>query len=182
MKLRPFASLACSLLLATACFAQNTEPGTKPEAQASPDATASVMLDGKAINIKYSAPSARGRKVMGELVPYDQPWRTGANPATTIVTAANLKIGTLTLPVGTYTLFTLPSANSPWLLIVSKKTGEWGIPYPAGFDFGRTEMQGKTLPALQEVMSISFENTHGKSTELHVRWENTDEFVPVMAE
>lgn len=182
MKLRSFASLACCLLLTTACLAQNAEPGTKPETQASPDATASVTLGGKDVSIKYSAPSVRGRKIMGGLVPYDQPWRTGANPATTIVTAANLTIGTLTVPAGTYTLFTLPSATSPWLLIVSKKTGEWGIPYPEGFDFGRTPMQGRPLPELQEVMSISFENTHGKSTELHVRWENTDEFVPITAE
>ncbi len=186
MKMRSYCSFACCLLLATLCVApvsaQNAEPGTRPEAVASPPATARVMLDGKALTIQYSAPSVRGRKIMGGLVPYGEPWRTGANPATTLTTAANLKIGDLTVPAGTYTLFTLPSATSPWLLIVSKKTGEWGIPYPAGFDLGRTPMQGKTLPASQEVMSISFENTHGNSTELHVRWETTDEFIQVTAQ
>jgi hypothetical protein len=185
MKLRPFASLACSVLLAATCvapaFAQNTEPGTKPEAVASPPASASVVLGDKTLSVAYSAPSVRGRKIMGGLVPYGEVWRTGANPATTLVTPVNLKIGTLSVPAGTYTLFTLPS-ESGWTFIVSKKTGEWGIPYPEGNDLGRTPMKGTSLPASQEVMSISFENTRGKSTELHVRWENADEWVLVTAE
>lgn len=179
MKLRAFAALACCLLLASTALAQTSAAAAPP---ASPDAAARVQLKGKALTIRYSAPSMRGRKIMGGLVPYDQPWRTGANPATTLITPTDLKIGDLTVPAGTYTLFTLPSAAQPWMLIVSRKTGEWGIPYPEGFDLGRTAMQGKTLPAPQEVMSISFENTHGNSTELHVRWETTDEYVPIIAE
>jgi hypothetical protein len=147
----------------------------------SPPATAEVQLDGKQITIHYNTPSMRGRKIMGGLVPYGQPWRTGANPATTLITKANLKIGTLDVPAGTYTLFTLPNPDQ-WLLIVSKKTGEWGIPYPEGNDLGRTPMTSATLPEPQEKMSISFENTKGNTTELHVKWETTDEYVTVTAE
>jgi hypothetical protein len=149
-----------------------------PQAQKpSPPAQANVTLGGKPITVSYSAPSMRGRKIMGGLVPYGQVWRTGANPATTIVTPVDLTIGTLKVPAGTYTLFTLPVSAQEWHFIVSTKTGEWGIPYPEGSDLGRTDMKVGTLPAPQEVMSISFEKTTATSTELHVKWETTDAWV-----
>ena len=62
---------------------------------------------------------------MGDLVPYGKVWRTGANPATTLKTAVNLKIGDLTVPAGTYTIYSLPSETT-WKLIVNKQTGQWG--------------------------------------------------------
>jgi hypothetical protein len=180
--MRLLSTLACTALLSLSSLAATAQmamdkPGAPP---ASPPATASVSLGGKDVTIKYSSPSMRGRKVMGGIVPYGEVWRTGANPATTIVTATDLQIGTLSLPAGTYTLFTLPTATT-WQLIISKATGEWGIPYPEGQDFGRTPMKGKTLAALQEAMSISFENTKGKSTELHIKWEKSDQYVAVTA-
>ena len=147
----------------------------------SPPASAEVSLNGKSVTIHYGAPSLRGRKMVGEHDPYGKVWRTGANEATTLITETNLKIGDLEVPAGTYTLFTLPNADQ-WLLIVSKKTGEWGIPYPEGDDLGRTPMQSKTLPASQEKMSISFEQTQGASTELHIKWDKADQYVHVQAE
>ena len=148
----------------------------------SPAAMTDVSLDGAKITIHYNSPAMRGRVIMGGLVPYDKVWRTGANPATSFVTTGNLKIGTLTVPAGSYTLFTLPAApGTPWLQIVSKKTGEWGIPYPEGNDLGRTSMHYAKLPAPQESMTISFENTKKHSTELHIKWETTDESVKIEA-
>jgi hypothetical protein len=94
----------------------------------SPVATASVNVGGKELTIRYNAPSMRGRKIMGGLVPFGQVWRTGANPATTFITAAHLKIGTLDVPAGTYTLYTLPAADS-WMLIINKQTGQSGLTY-----------------------------------------------------
>jgi len=148
---------------------------------ASPPAKASVQLNGKKVSILYSAPSMRGRKIVGALVPYDTIWRTGANAATTLKTATALKIGTATVPAGTYTLFTLPSQNT-WKLIVNKQTGQWGLTYDPSKDLARIDMNKATLPAPQEKMSISFENTHGASTQLHIRWETTDVWVPVVAQ
>jgi hypothetical protein len=145
----------------------------------SPPAQADVTLGGKSITVNYSSPQMRGRKIMGDLVPWGKEWRTGANSATTLVTPVDLKIGTLAVPAGTYTLFTLPVSDHEWKFIVSKKTGEWGIPYPEGSDLGRTEMKGGTLPAPQEGMSITFEHTTANSTELHVKWETTDEWVKI---
>ncbi len=147
----------------------------------SPVAMAKVSLGGKDVVIHYNAPSMRGRKVMGGLVPYGQVWRTGANPATTLVTAANLKIGTLTVPAGTYTIYTLPTADT-WMLIVNKQTGQWGTVYNQAMDLGRTPLTSNPLAKPQEVMSISFEHTKGNSTELHVKWESADEYVTVTAD
>jgi len=172
MLLRSLATAACCTLLAATSFAQ---------APASPPATANVTLNGKAVTINYNSPRLKGRTIGSDIVPYGEVWRTGANPATTLITAGNLKIGTLDVPAGTYTLFTLPSAKQ-WIFIVSKKTGEWGIPYPEGNDLGRTPMISKPMSSSQENMSISFENTKGSSTELHVKWGTTDQYVTVKAE
>jgi hypothetical protein len=144
----------------------------------SPPAVATVNFGGQEVTIKYNTPHMRGRKIMGGLVPYGQVWRTGANPATTLITPVSLHIGSLLVPAGTYTIYTLPSAGE-WKLIVNKQTGQWGTVYNEPMDLGRVPMKSKTLAAPQEVMSISFDKTKKDSTELHVRWETTDEYVKV---
>lgn len=147
----------------------------------SPPAKAAVELNGKQIGISYNSPSVRGRKIFGGLVPYGKVWRTGANPATTLKTDANLKIGTADIPAGTYTLYTLPSEGT-WKLIINKQTGQWGTIYNQDQDLARVDMQKAQMPNPQERMSISFENTHGNKTQLHVRWDTTDVWVPVVAQ
>ncbi len=188
MNLRTVTLAACFTVLTVPGLAQasNQMDGSsmdKPpgKALASPSATAEVSLDGKQVKISYNSPRAKGRKIMGALVPYGKVWRTGANPATTMVTEANLKIGTLDVPAGKYTIYTLPNARQ-WMLIVNKQTGQWGTEYNENQDLGRTAMTGNALSTPQENMSISFEHTHGASTELHVKWENTDEYVTVKAQ
>ena len=156
-------------------YAQNGQP------LLSPPETATVSLNGKTITINYSAPSMRGRKIMGEIVPYDKVWRTGANAATSFVTSANLKVGSTTVPAGSYTIYTLPGA-SQWQLIINKQTGQFGTEYNQDQDLARIPMKGKTLSSPQEKMSISFENTKGNTTELHIRWENTDQSVTITAQ
>jgi hypothetical protein len=115
------------------------------------------------------------------VVPYGKVWRTGANPATTLKTDTNLKIGTAAVPAGTYTLYTLPSADD-WKLIINKQTGQWGTEYHEDRDLARVNMKKETLSSPQEVMSIKLEPFQGKTSSLHVRWETTDVSVPVVAE
>jgi Protein of unknown function (DUF2911) len=188
MFLRTLATVASCTLLAVASSSHlNAQMGgmnllqAGAKTPASPPATANVTLNGKTVTINYSSPRLKGRTIGSDIVPYGEVWRTGANPATTLITATNLKIGTLDVPAGTYTIFTLPSKGQ-WLFIVSKKTGEWGIPYPEGNDLGRTPMTSKPVASSQEDMSISFENTHGASTQLHVKWGTTDQYVTVKAQ
>src|SRR5947207_2996269 len=108
----------------------------------SPQADASVTIAGQKIAVEYYAPSAHGRKVMGGLVPYGQVWCTGANWATKITTEADLQIGTLKLPAGSYTIWTLPNQNE-WMLIINKQTGQFHLDYDPSRDVGRTRMNLK---------------------------------------
>jgi hypothetical protein len=180
--LRLFTALASIALLAIASTALIAQMGGgQPAAPLdSPAATANVTLAGGSITIKYNSPQMRGRKIMGDLVPYGKVWRTGANPATTLITSVPLKFGTLLVPAGTHTLYTLPSADI-WELIINNQTGQWGLTYTPSMDLGRIPMQAKPMAAPQEGMSLSFENTTARSTELHMRWETTDRYVVITA-
>ncbi len=179
--MKGFAAIGMVAMLPVASAQMSGMGGAGGKPLPSPPAKAEVSLGGKDVSIVYNTPSMRGRKIMGGLVPYGKVWRTGANPATTLKTAANLKIGTATVPAGTYTLYTLPSAGT-WKLIINKQTGQWGTDYDEKQDLARVDMKKSALPSPQEKMSISFENTHGNSTDLHVKWETTDVSVPVTAQ
>lgn len=182
--LHPLAALASVALLAVASTALTAQMGAasaQPKAVLpSPAATASVTIAGGTIDIRYNTPQMRGRKIMGALVPYGKVWRTGANPATTLITSVPLKFGSLLVPAGTHTLYSLPSADT-WQLILNNQTGQWGLTYNQGMDLGRIPMQSKAMAAPQEGMSLSFENTTPTSTELHMRWETTDRYVVITA-
>ena len=177
-------TLACTLLVSTASVAavvpanaqmMSADSGKKLP---SPAATIKAAVGSANLRINYNTPSIRGRKIMGGLVPYGQVWRTGANPATTLVTSEDLKFGTLTVPAGTHTIYTLPG-QSQWLLIVNNQTGQWGTEYSEAKDLGRVPMTSKPMSSPQEVMSLSFEHTTPASTELHMKWETTDEYVTI---
>ena len=176
------AALALAVTTALAP-AQGMQMEDKPgQPLLSPAAMAGVTIGGKAIVIHYNTPSLRGRVMIGGEDPYDKVWRTGANPATSFVTAGDIMVGDLKVPAGSYTLYTLPEpVGTPWLLILNKQTGQWGTVYKPEMDLGRTPMHAGTLPASQEVMSISFEKTTANSTELHIKWALVDESVKIQA-
>jgi hypothetical protein len=144
----------------------------------SPPATANVTLAGQTLTIHYNTPHMRNRVIFGGLVPYNQVWRTGANPATTLITPIPLHIGTLLVPAGTYTIYTLPTADK-WMLIINKQTGQWGTEYNQSQDLGRVELKHHTLDTPQEVMSLSFDDIKHDSAEFHIRWATTDESVKI---
>lgn len=177
-----FASVATISGSAQAGTAMLSQAATPAKPLESPNAMAEVSLDGAKITVHYNSPAIRGRVIMGGLVPYGQVWRTGANPATSFVTTGGLTIGTLKVPAGQYTLYTLPAAPSkPWLLIMNKQTGQWGTVYNEKMDLGRTQMQHNRLSAAQESMTIGFEKTTKDTTVLHIKWENADESVKIVA-
>jgi hypothetical protein len=146
----------------------------------SPPATADVTLAGKQITIKYSRPSMRGRKIMGELVPYGQVWRTGANEATTLTTPVALKIGSADVPAGESTLWTLPGQND-WKLIINKQTGQWGTEYDEKQDLARVAMQRSTLPQPVEQFLISWHKVNDRKADLVLEWETTRVSIAVEA-
>jgi len=140
---------------------------------ASPPAGAACKFeDGKTITVHYSSPRMRGRKIFGDLVPYGEVWRTGADDATSFVPNVNLTVGGKTVPAGKYTIFILP-APAKWTLIVSKQTGEFGIPYPGEqYDFARMEMKVSKLSSPLENFTISFDQT-GTACTMKLEWETT---------
>ena len=141
--------------------------------RASPPAQAQCKFsDGKTITVDYSSPRAKGRKIFGELVPYGEVWRTGANEATTLVTTANLDAGGKDIPAGSYTIFTIPEQDK-WTLIVNKHTGEWGIPYKyESEELAQIPMSASKTSAAVENFTIGFDQSDGACT-LRLSWENT---------
>jgi len=139
----------------------------------SPPAQAQCKFsDGKTITVDYSSPRAKGRKIFGELVPYGEVWRTGANEATTFVTTGGLSADGRDIPAGSYTIFTIPEQNK-WTLIVNKETGEWGIPYKyEAKELARIPMSVSKTSGPVENFTISFDHTGGSCT-MHLSWENT---------
>lgn len=92
----------------------------------SPPATATGKAGGATITITYSSPSVKGRKVWGELVPYNKVWRAGANEATLFETDKNIKVEGKDLPAGKYSLYAIPGEKE-WQIIFNSETGQWGV-------------------------------------------------------
>jgi len=147
----------------------------------SPPATAKCDLPGGgSITVDYSSPRAKGRKIFGDIVAYGEPWRTGANEATTFVTTADIMVGGKHVPAGKYTIFTIPNKDK-WVLIVSKKTGEWGIPYPgADMDLVRADMNASSTASPVENFTIAFDKGN-KGCTLRIEWENSRATVDILA-
>lgn len=167
--LRTLSLIVVTLLLAAAAFAEDKKPLSPPAKAKGKIGSAKVMVD-------YSAPSMRGRKIMGELVPYGKVWRTGANAATSLETSGDLMIGDLHVPAGKYTLYTLPGEKE-WMLIVSKQTGQWGSNYDPSHDLGRVKMKVEKTDEAVETMVFSIDEKGA----LVLHWENTRVSVPLLA-
>jgi hypothetical protein len=170
MRKRFVAGFAAILLLAVAPAPGLARQGGEV---ASPPAKATCAFpDGKTIHVDYASPRMRGRKIFGDLVPYGEEWRAGANEATTFVVSAPVLVGQTPVPAGSYTLFTLPTPDK-WTLIISKQTGEWGIPYPGKeFDLARIPMKVSKLPAPQENFTIAFDKS-AATCAMRLDWETT---------
>lgn len=105
------------------------------------------------ITVDYGQPHARGRSVLGNVVPFDAVWRTGANEATSLVTGVDLMIGGVAVPKGSYTLYTLPSRNG-WKLVINKNTGQWGTDYLPEHDLARVDLRSRQLREPLDSFSI----------------------------
>jgi hypothetical protein len=164
------------VLVLTAFMGAQQDKSARP----SPPGTAQVNLKGKKITIDYGRPSMKGRKIMGELVPYGKVWRTGANEATALTTEADLNIGGTNVPAGKYTLYTLPSEGT-WKLIINKQTGQWGTVYEESQDLARVDLKKSSLSQPVEQLTISFDKKNDSTADLVLQWETTQLSVPVKA-
>lgn len=106
------------------------------------------------ITVDYGQPHARGRVVVGTLIPYDEVWRTGANQATVLRTDVDLELGDARIPRGSYTLYSLLT-RSGWQLIINRQTGQWGTQYDAAQDLARVTLRTVEGESAAESFSIT---------------------------
>ena len=114
--------------------------------------------------VDYGRPLLRGRTLLGDVIPYDRVWRTGANAATQFTASTPIKLAGILVPAGTYTLFTAPHATGVDL-IVNQQKGEWGTEYSGSLDLGMARMVSEVASTPVEEFTISIlpgDNRHGK--------------------
>jgi hypothetical protein len=119
----------------------------------SPRDTVRATLGTAEVTVDYSRPARRGRTLVGDLIPYDEVWRTGANAATQLTTTAPIELAGVPLHPGTYTLWTLPSRGGV-SLIINGQSGQWGTQYNAAHDVARRPMTVDSLPGNVEQFTI----------------------------
>ena len=176
---RSVCAIAAALLAVSVSATLNAQKTTplKVGDGGSPHVRSEWTIDGGNISIEYGRPLLKGRTPGKDVDPFDgKEWRTGADEATTIKTDKMLMIGSLHVPAGTYTLYTIPVAGT-WQLIVSKKTGQWGIPYPKGQDLGRVAMTASVNAKPVDQLTISILDTPAGGS-LQIDWGSTRATIP----
>ncbi len=169
-----------ALLVAGLSFTTSAQEVKMPAP--SPSAVLKQDFSTSNIEISYSRPSMRGRKVFGELVPFGQVWRTGANSATKVTFGEDVSLNGNPIKAGTYALYTKPGANQ-WQIIINKGIGNWGV---SGFD-EKDDVATFNVPAqkLNEAVqsfTISIDNITINSCDITLTWENTKVVIPVKAD
>jgi hypothetical protein len=158
--------LACLMLLAClVSYAQEKAP-------ASPPASANAKIGTTDISVKYSSPAVKGRKIWGELVPYGQVWRTGANEATTITFSKDVTVEGQKLKAGTYALFTIPG-DKEWTIVFNKTAKQWGaFKYDQGQDALRVKVKPVAAKSMNERMKIDVQPKGKSAGVVTIMWEN----------
>lgn len=172
-----FSTLFIAAAFSCAAFAQDLKMPAP-----SPTATIKQDFSTSGIEITYSRPSLRGRKIFGEVVPFGKVWRTGANSATKIVLGEDLLFKGNPVKAGTYSLYTVPGATE-WKVIINKSIGNWGT---NGFD-EKDDVATFTVPVQKtaetvQSFTIAVDNITINSCDIVLAWENTKVVIPVKAD
>lgn len=164
----------CAAILIPAADAQQLRTPA-----ASPTQTIKQDFGLSAVELSYSRPAIRGRKIFGELVPYDKVWRTGANSATTLTFGDEVMIGGTKIPAGKYGLLTIPGKDN-WTMIITKQTD---VTNPAAYkkemDVVRVNARPVTVLDKVENFTIQFANVKSNSLDVELLWDNTAVSLPV---
>lgn len=134
------------------------------------------------IELTYSRPAAKGRKIYGDLVPYNKLWRTGANAATKIVLTEPLEIGGKNIDTGSYVLYTIPGIDS-WDIIINKGLKNWGTDgYKESEDVARFRVEPMKMKTKIESFTMQFTDVKPESCELQIMWDKTAVAIPIKAD
>jgi len=131
--------------------------------------TTRATIGNATFTVDYGRPLARGRVLVGGILPYDQVWRTGANAATQFTTSVPITLAGMHLPAGMYTLWTVPHAKGVEL-IVNKQTGQWGTGYNRSLDLGKAQMKAEVLATPVEKFTISISPVDARNGTLAMEW------------
>lgn len=167
-------SIAAAILFAPFTAGAQTAPPN-------PSAQATTVLQGQSITVDYSAPSLRGRSILGGLIPIDKVWGLGDGTAAILKTPIGLKIGDVDVPAGTYTLYSTITPKGYWL-IINKQTKQSGADYDQKLDLGRIRLNNNDTDGPIERFLVDFEYTHDKKTELHLKWGYSESWVHITAQ
>lgn len=158
-----------------------TAEGQELNERLSPPDSATAELDGGVVKVCFSSPRVRDREIMGELVPYGQPWRLGANEPTTLHVSAPVRLGDVALERGSYVLYAVPGEEA-WEIVVNGAVDRWGVPIDEevrSADIGSvTATPGRTSEAV-EAMDLRFEPRDDGGVDLVAEWERTRVSVPI---
>ncbi|TNE47273.1 MAG: DUF2911 domain-containing protein [Bacteroidetes bacterium] len=167
------------LFTLTTGFAQITTPAPSPTGKIS-QAVGLINVD-----VEYSRPSMKGRKIFGSLVPYGEMWRTGANASTKVTFSDAVQANNVSLDKGTYALYTIPG-EAEWTIIFYTNTSYWGTPGPKDFKeeevAARFKVPAQTLSAPVETFTMNIGNLHNSGASLELMWENTMVSIPVVVD
>jgi hypothetical protein len=134
------------------------------------------------VELSYSRPGMKGRKIFGDLVPFGKVWRTGANQATTLTFGEAVTIGGTKIPAGKYGLLTIPDKKS-WVIIISKQTD---VTSPADYkqeqDVVRVEAETMNMDKSMETFTMQFASIKASGCELHMMWDKTVVALPIMVD
>src|SRR3954454_23632161 len=143
--------------------------------------TVRATIGAASFTVDYGRPLARGRTLLGDVIPYDRIWRTGANAATQFTTSSPITLAGLSLPAGTYTLWTVPHPRGVEL-IVNKQTGQWGTEYSLEQDLGRARLGSENAATPVEKFTISIEPRDAKHGTLALAWGNFRWTAPIVVQ
>ena len=162
-------------VISTGAFAQSIKtPAPSPAQSIKQDFSLSF------VEVKYSRPVIKGRKIFGDVVPYGKVWRTGANSPTTITFGEDVKIAGQALKAGTYQLLTIPSQFS-WEILFNKGTN--GVfNYKPEEDVLKVKLAATALPQSVESFTIHFANVIANKMDMVLSWEKASVSIPVETE
>lgn len=162
-------SLAIALLAAFVCLSGETDNSIFPKL--SPQSTVSQTVGTTTVTVEYHRPQVRGRKIWGELVPFGQVWRTGANQATTITFSDPVKVNGQPVPAGTYALFSIPGPEQ-WTLILNKRARQFGaFEYQPKDDLIRFTVKAKVVKEFSEWLTYEVYPASRSSAYVDLYWE-----------
>lgn len=134
------------------------------------------------IELSYSRPGMKGRKIFGDLVPFEKVWRTGANQATTITFGDDVTIGSTKVKAGKYGLLSIPEKKK-WTLIITRQLDVTSpSAYKADQDVVRIEAKTMDMDESMETFTMQFANIKPSSCELHIMWDRTAVALPIVTD